>query len=205
MGGVIPRDHDLDGAVSSPITRLRSRFALVLGIALVASACTSGAPTAPGAPATGADPSTGDAAWRSAELTDVRTGETFTVDDLGGRLVAIEPMAIWCSNCRIQQREAVSALAAVGSADLVYVGLDVDPNEPAEALAAYSEEQGFDWMFAVASKDVARSLAAEFGDQVLSPPSTPLILVGPDGAVIELHFGIRPAADLEALFRQHLP
>jgi hypothetical protein len=177
----------------------------VLGVALVASACTSGAPAAPGAPVTGDAPPAGDAAWRNADLTDVRTGETFTIDDLDGRLVAIEPMAIWCSNCRIQQREAVAALAALGSADLVYVGLDVDPNEPAEALAAYSEEQGFDWTFVVATKDVARSLAAEFGDQVLSPPSTPLILVGPDGAVIELHFGIRPAAELEALFRQHLP
>jgi hypothetical protein len=185
-----------------------TRIALVTALALAAAACTGGAPT-PGASAVGGgepatEPAT-DPAWRSAELTDVRSGESFTIDGLQGKLVAIEPMAIWCSNCRIQQREAVTAIAAVASDDLVYIGLDVDPNGQAEALAAYAEEEGFDWTYAVASKDVARSLAAEFGDQVLSPPSTPLVLVGPDGTVIETHFGIRQAAELEALFRQHLP
>jgi hypothetical protein len=181
-----------------------TRIALFTALALAAAACTGGAPP-PGGTATASGVAATDAAWRSAELTDVRSGETLTIGGLAGKLVAIEPMAIWCSNCRIQQREAVTALAAVASDDLVYVGVDVDPNEQVDALAAYAEEQGFDWTFAVASKDVARSLAAEFGDQVLSPPSTPLILIGPDGTVIETHFGIREAAELEALFRQHLP
>ncbi len=183
---------------------LVTRIALVTAVALAAAACSGGAP-APGGTATASGDAATDAAWRSAELTDVRSGETFTIDGLAGKLVAIEPMAIWCSNCRIQQREAVTALASVASDDLVYIGLDVDANEQAEALAAYAEEEGFDWTYAVASKDVARSLAAEFGDQVLSPPSTPLILVGTDGTVIETHFGIRDAAALEALFRQNLP
>jgi hypothetical protein len=185
-----------------------TRIALVTALALAAAACTDGTSTLGGTATGGGGPSTdaaADAAWRSAELTDVRSGEMFTIDGLQGKLVAIEPMAVWCSNCRIQQREAVTALAGVASDDLVYIGLDVDPNGQAEALAAYAEAEGFDWTYAVASKDVARSLAAEFGDQVLSPPSTPLILVGPDGAVIETHFGIRQAAELEALFRQHLP
>jgi thiol-disulfide isomerase/thioredoxin len=181
-----------------------ARIALVTTLSLAVAACTGGAPT-PAETAVGGGDTATDPAWRSTELTDVRSGETFTIDGLKGKLVAIEPMAIWCSNCRIQQREAMTALAAVASDDLVYIGVDVDPNEQVDALAAYAEEQGFDWMFAVASKDVARSLAAEFGDQVLSPPSTPLILLGPGGTVIETHFGIRGAAELEALFRQHLP
>jgi hypothetical protein len=183
---------------------LATRIALVTALALAGAACTGGTPTSSERAVGSGDPAA-DAAWRSAELTDVRSGETFTIDGLAGKLVAIEPMAIWCSSCRIQQREAVTALAAVASGDLVYIGLDVDPNERGDALAAYAEEQGFDWPFAVASKDVARSLASEFGDQVLSPSSTPLILIGPDGTVIERHFGIRGAAELEALFRQHLP
>jgi hypothetical protein len=189
---------------------LRSlRVALVLGVALVAAACSAGAWSTTAVPADSSAGATagpaGSAGWRSASLVDVRTGDAFTIDGLKGKLVAIEPMAIWCSNCRIQQREAVTALAAVATDDLVYIGVDVDPNEQIDALAAYAKEQGFDWTFAVASKDVARSLAAEFGDQVLSPPSTPLILVGPDGTVLETHFGIRKADELEALFRQHLP
>jgi hypothetical protein len=181
--------------------RLPTALAGLTALTLVAAACTGGA-TTPGDAAPSGDPA---AAWRTTPLPDVRTGETFAIADLAGKLVAIEPMAIWCSNCRIQQREAAAALAAVASDDLVYLGLDVDPNEQAADLAAYSEDEGFDWPYAVASVEVARSLAAEFGDQVLSPPSTPLILVGPDGAVIEQHFGIRRAAELETLFRQHLP
>ena len=185
-----------------------TRIALVTALALAATACTGGTPTRGESAVGGGDAAT-DAAtepgWRSAQLTDVRSGETFTIDGLEGKLVAIEPMATWCSNCRIQQREVVTALAALASDDLVFIGFDVDPNQPIDALAAYAEEQGFDWAFAVVSTDVARSLAAEFGDLVLSPPSTPLLLLGPDGTVIETHFGIRKAAELEALFRQHLP
>ncbi len=164
--------------------------------ALVLAACTEGV----GVANADADPT-----WRTSALVDVRTGEPFSIDGLQGRLVAIEPMAIWCTTCRIQQQEAATALAAIASDDLVYVGLDVDPNEPADALAEYADVQGFDWPFAVASPQVSRSLAATFGDQVLSPPSTPLILVGPDGELIDVHFGIRDSNALEAFLRQHLP
>lgn len=173
--------------------------AAVLGLVLVAAACSAGATSnGPGA-------SEADAAWRTTPLRDAQTGEEFTIDELRGKLVAIEPMAIWCSNCRIQQHEAAAALDATPSDDLVYLSIDVDPNEQPDALADYAGREGFEWRFVVASRDVARSLAATFGDQVLSPPSTPLILVGPDGGIIEVHFGVRGSDELATLFREHLP
>jgi hypothetical protein len=95
---------------------------LLLGVAIAAAACSaasSAGPPVDGAPAAGAPAAGAEGAWRSAELTDARTGDAFTVNGLEGKLVAIEPMATWCSNCRIQQREAVSALAAIASDDLV--------------------------------------------------------------------------------------
>ena len=138
-------------------------------------------------------------------LEDARTGAVFSIGDLNGRLVAIEPMAAWCSNCLRQQQEARKALKALGSEDVVYISLGVDPDEKAGELARYADDEGFGWTFAVATKDISRALAAEFGDQVLSPPSTPFILVGPDGAVIEQHFGSRGADDLAALLAQHVP
>ncbi len=57
----------------------------------------------------------------------------------------------------------------------------------------------------LASPDVSRSLAETFGDQILSPPATPLIILGTDGALIEKHIGIKGGSDLAALFREHLP
>ena len=205
--------------ISQPPWSLRAACT-VLAIVLVAAACspggaTSGLPAGTESPSdapeavTGvgpeaeAEPAQGEP-WRTLPLEDVRTGETFRIADLEGKLVAIEPMAIWCSNCRIQQHEAVAALAEIDSDDLVYIGIDVDPNERARALARYAQDEGFDWPFVIASRDLARSLAESFGDQILSPPSTPLILIAPGGDVLDVHFGIRRADELAAVFDEHL-
>jgi thiol-disulfide isomerase/thioredoxin len=140
-----------------------------------------------------------------ASLRDVVSGEAFRIADLQGKVVVIEAMAIWCTTCRFQQLEAQAALDQVASPDVVYISLDVDPNERAEDLAEYARREGFDWLFVVASADVSRSLAATFGDQILSPPATPLVILGPDGQLIEKHTGIKGAGDLAALIKEHLP
>jgi thiol-disulfide isomerase/thioredoxin len=140
-----------------------------------------------------------------ASLRDVVTGEEFRIADLQGKVVVIEAMAIWCTTCRVQQGEAQAALAEVASADVVYISLDVDPNERAEDLAEYARREGFDWRFVVASAEVSRSLAVTFGDQILSPPATPIVILGPDGQLIEKHTGIKGAGDLAALIEEHLP
>ena len=163
-------------------------------LALIVVGCSSAAdatasPIGPGAPA--------DDPWRTAELRDVRSGETLRLTDLAGRLVVIEPMAIWCSTCRAQQNDVRAALASMNGADIVYVSLDVDPNETGPDLARYADEHAYPWHFAVASRDLARALAEAFGDQVLSPPSTPKIVIAPDGQA-EVSFGVKSAADLEA-------
>jgi cytochrome oxidase Cu insertion factor (SCO1/SenC/PrrC family) len=158
-----------------------------------------------GACAAPTSPSQADAAWRTEPLLDVRTGESFRIDDLRGKLVAIEPMAVWCTSCRAQQREVSIALEELGSQDIVFISVGVDPNERAEALADYAEQWGFDWRFAVAPTAFSRSLADEFGAQVLSPPSTPMIVLDAGGAVVDNHFGIRRAEQLLSLLSAHLP
>lgn len=176
---------------------LRRMVAALLAASLIVAACSTG----------GGAPATDDraAAWRTATLVDVRTGESFAIDDLAGNLVVIEPMAIWCTTCQIQQAEVAAALDRLGRPDIVYVSLDVDPNERAADLAEYADRSGYDWPFAIATADVARSLATSFGDQVLSPPSTPLILIAPTGEVVDHHFGIRNAGQLVEQFGAHLP
>lgn len=178
----------------------RHVLAWVLVLAFLVAACTGGGTLErrSGGTETGA-------AWRTTPLVDVRTGETFTVDGLEGDVVALETMAVWCSTCRIQQAEVATALDRLGSENMVVVSVDVDPNERAADLARYAEELGFDWRFAVAPSGFARSLAAEFGDQVLSPPATPVILLDPSGSVVDAHVGVRNADELTTLFGAHLP
>jgi hypothetical protein len=144
-------------------------------------------------------------AWQSVALRDVRSGETFTIGDLAGSLVVIEPMAIWCSNCLRQQEAASRALAELNSDRITYVSLDIDPSEAEADLARYADEHGFDWRFAVAPRELSRALAESFGDQVLSPPSTPRIVVTPDGRVIGPAFGMANARVVEAELRELLP
>jgi thiol-disulfide isomerase/thioredoxin len=166
-------------------------------LALAAAACSTG-----GAPP--AQTGVVDDTWRQATLRDVVSGTEFRIAELEGKVVAIETMAIWCITCRQQQTEARAALEQLDSPDVVYLSLDVDPNERAADLADYARREGFGWRFAVAPPEVSRSLAATFGDQILSPPSTPLVVLDPDGEVVEQHLGIKSATDMVALFKEHL-
>jgi hypothetical protein len=132
-------------------------------------------------------------------LTDVRSGETFTLGELastGGPLL-LETMAVWCSNCRAQQHEVVRAHE---TATFTSVSLDVDLSESPDDLAGYADREGFDWHFAMADEGLYRLLQDRFGVAVTNPPSTPLIVIERDGTVRPLEFGagIRGAEELLA-------
>lgn len=147
-----------------------------------ASATPMPADTAPQSP-TPSDP------LLAVELTDVRTGDVFTLAQLAADEgpVLLEPMAIWCSSCRAQQHEVVEA-HAIG--DFTSVSLDVDLTELPEDLAAYADREGWDWRFAMADADLHRLLRDRFGIPATHPPSTPLIVIEPDGSVRPLEFGV---------------
>jgi hypothetical protein len=164
-------------------------------------------PSAPGASTPG--PSATPAAivldqdWADASLVDVSTGEAFRIADHAGTVIILETMAIWCSNCRAQQRDVKTALQQLPAESVTYIVLDVDPNEDGASLADYREQQGFEGRYAIAGTTVARALAAEFGDQVLNPPSTPIVFIGTDGRVTLTEFGHKSPDELVALARAH--
>lgn len=122
-------------------------------------------------------------AWATATLTDVSTGKTFTIAELAGKPVFIEAMAIWCTNCRAQQGRFTEAFGKMLPGIAEYVVLTIDPSENADDLARYKKQRGFTGRYAVAGKDLAKVLEAEFGANVLNPPSVPLIFVAADGTV----------------------
>ena len=128
-------------------------------------------------------------AWQSLELTDARTGETFTLGGFEGKTVFVEPMATWCTNCRKQLGNVAEARAQAGE-EVVFVALSVEGNLPDEQLAAYADKENFDLTFAVATPELLQALVDTFGRAVASPPSTPHFLIYPDGTTSELTTGI---------------
>jgi thiol-disulfide isomerase/thioredoxin len=169
------------------------------------SAPVAGSPTPPTTPAATDSPAAVvlDQPWATAELTDVTTGDTFRIADLAGRTVILETMAIWCTNCRAQQREVYEALEQLDPERVAYVLLDVDPSESGPALATYRERNEFSGVYAIAGTKTARALADEFGDQVLNPPATPIIFIGSDGRVTLTDYGPKSVDTLVALAREH--
>ena len=121
--------------------------------------------------------------WATAELTDVTTGETFTIADLAGKPLFIEAMAIWCTNCRQQQGRFTEAFGQLLPGMAEYVVLTIDPSETANDLARYEAERGFTGRYVVAGRELSRQLIDAFGPNILNPPSVPLVFVSPTGEI----------------------
>lgn len=129
--------------------------------------------------------------WQTIALTDVRTGQTFTLADFAGKTVFVETMATWCSNCRRLLGNVATARSQMAGEDVVFVALSVETNISDAALADYTEQTGFDWTFAIASPELLQELAAIFGTTIVNPPATPHFIIRPDGSVTDLATGIK--------------
>lgn len=162
-----------------------------------ASAASPGRSNASGGPPPGSSPEP----WRTAVLTDVRTGVETHLADLAGKIVFVEGVATWCPPCLEQQLEARAALAVLDPARVVWVSLDVDPSEDATTLLRYAQSHDFPWTFAVATPELLRYLATRFGDRVLAPPDTPVIVLAPDGTATLTEHGIKHADRIIELAR----
>jgi thiol-disulfide isomerase/thioredoxin len=136
-------------------------------------------------------------AWQKLALTDARSGESFTFADFNGKTVFVEPMATWCSNCRRQLTNVQEASAQLGD-DVVFVALSVETNIGGDTLAAYANDAGFDYTFAVMTPEMLGELAGAFGQTISNPPATPHFIILPDGSTTDLVTGIEPAADIVA-------
>jgi thiol-disulfide isomerase/thioredoxin len=140
------------------------------------------------------DCTTEDGAWRTTELTDVLTGETFSIDSFE-KPVLVETFAVWCSNCKRQQDELVEFHEAVGD-DVVSIALNTDPNEDAERVRQHAESNGYDWRYAVSPGDVTNSLVDQFGASMTTPPQVPMLLRCADGCTRRLKDGYKPTSFL---------
>lgn len=129
--------------------------------------------------------------WQTIALTDVRTGQAFTLADFAGKTVFVETMATWCSNCRRLLGNVAAARSQMAGEDVVFIALSVETNISDAALADYTGQTGFDWTFAVASPELLQELAATFGTSIINPPATPHFVIRPDGSYTDLATGIK--------------
>jgi hypothetical protein len=130
--------------------------------------------------------------WFGIEMTDVSTGETFTINDYAGNVILLETMAVWCPNCIFQQHEVTKLHESLGYPDdFVSISLDTDLNEDEELLKAYVEEWGFDWHFAVSPRQVTHDLGNLYSAQYVNPPLAPMMIIDRDGTIEHLPYGIK--------------
>lgn len=143
--------------------------------------------------------------WFSSALTNAATGEQFTVADLKGKVVLVETLAMWCSNCLKQQKQVQQLHSLLGARDdFISLGLDIDPNELQGDLSNYIQKHGFDWIYAIAPREVIREIGSLYGDQFLNPPSTPMLIIDRHGEAHPLPFGIKDAASLQEALQPFL-
>ncbi len=136
-------------------------------------------------------------AWFAVPLVDVRTGQPFTINDHQGKVVLVETLAMWCSLCFKQQTEVKLLHERLAGEDrFVSIGLDIDINEQAQDLKTYTENNQFDWQYAISPVEVAREISNLYGAQFLNPPSTPILVIDKDGEVHLMNFGIKTADEL---------
>jgi thiol-disulfide isomerase/thioredoxin len=142
--------------------------------------------------------------WQDMELTDVVTGETFTINDYAGKVILLETMATWCPNCIRQQGQVRQLHENLGNPDdFISISLDVDLNEDEEILKEYVAEWGFDWHFAVSPLLVSRALGNLYTAQYLNPPLDPMMIIDRDGSIEHLPYGIKSVEELESFVQPY--
>jgi thiol-disulfide isomerase/thioredoxin len=148
-------------------------------------------------------PSTPD--WFNMQMTDVNTGQTFSMSDFSGKVVLVEAMATYCPSCWYQQIEMQKLQGFEGnSPDLVLVSLDVEMSEDAITLKDFATTGHFTWHFAIAPLLVARALAYTYSVNFLNPPLSPMLFIDRQGSVYTLPTGVKHAEALQNTLEPYL-
>ena len=161
-------------------------------------------------PATAAQDTSATAAgtqWVTAPMISAANGEIFRLADYKGKVVLVEMMAVWCTNC-LQEQGHVRDLHQKASSEItdkvVSLSVDVDPNEGMDQLKAYRTKQGFTWDFTVAPQAVAREISNLYGAQFLNPSAVPMLIIDKEGGIHPLPFGIKTVDALQEALKPYL-
>lgn len=125
-------------------------------------------------------------AWLSSSLTNVATGEQFSIMDLAddGKPVIIHSFAVWCPGCSMQLLESTKLQTAYPDKYTV-VALDIDPNENADKVKRHQESNNFKGIFTAAPTDVTRSLVKAYGPGFIQSIPQTIIICGKTATYLE--------------------
>jgi cytochrome oxidase Cu insertion factor (SCO1/SenC/PrrC family) len=140
--------------------------------------------------------------WPDAALNNVNGNKPFKVSDFKGKVVVVEPMAVWCTTC-LQQEKNIQTLLKSSDVQFVYISLDIDANENEKDLNQYASQNQFQWMLAVAPRNVVHEIGQLYGNMFLNPPSAPILIVDPQGKVHPLPFGVKSSDDIKKAIAQN--
>ncbi len=143
--------------------------------------------------------------WFNFKMTDVRTGQVFSINDFAGKVVLLETMAEWCGTCLQQQNEVKKLQGLTGNTkDLVHISLDVDLHEDAGTLKKYADTYGFDGYYAIPSLEIDRAISNLYSSEFMNPPFAPMLFIDKQGGVYSLPWGIKGAVALQNTLAPYL-
>lgn len=116
-------------------------------------------------------------AWLTTPLTNVATGERFTIRDLTnqGKPVIINSFAVWCPGCSMQLLESTK-LVTENPDKYVFLAIDIDPNENSDKVKKHQLKNNYVGTFVTSPTAVTRSLVSAYGPRfALEIPQTIII------------------------------
>jgi thiol-disulfide isomerase/thioredoxin len=180
-------------------------FVAILLTSQILSACSArSSPASPASTGMATETST-PPDWYNIAMTDVRTGKTFTINDFAGKVVLIQTIAEWCTNCIFQQAESREMYQKLGNPDdLILISLDVDSHEDEASLKKYAQDFTFEWRFAVAPLLVQRAMGNLYNAEYLNPPLDPMLLIDRQGNAHQLPYKKKKMEALQKIVEPYL-
>ena len=140
--------------------------------------------------------------WLTVPVTDAKTGKTFAINELHGKVVLVEGMATWCPTCWKQGLEIKTLINSLDKTnDLVVVSLALDKEEDADALNEYAKIGGFEWIFVTSTTPMFRDIGNRYGATYLDPTLSPILIVDKKGNIQNFRKGLIKFDELESIIK----
>ena len=97
--------------------------------------------------------------------------------------------------------DEIKRLQALYPGSFTAVGIDIDPYENEAVVRKHQSDNRFYGLYAVAPAEMIKELTNEFGVDIISPASAPMVLICSNGTVTRLDRGVKSAEVLDQVIR----